>query len=94
VALRYALGASPKCEKKGEKPIDPKADKVEVQLLRIGYATTLEALGKREGLNADQAGCLSGTISHFPDEKVIALGNASEAEREKILVGVIEGCAS
>ena len=94
VALRYALGASPKCEQKGQKPIDPKADKVEVQLLRLGYATTLEALGKREGLSGSQASCLSGTISHFPDQRVIDLGNASEDQREKILVSVIEGCAS
>ena len=53
----------------------------------------LEALGKRQGLNAEQAKCLSRTIAGFPDEKVVALGNASEGKREKILVGVVEGCA-
>ena len=94
VALRYALGASPKCEQRGRKPIDPGADEVEVQLLRLGYASTLEALGKREGLDSDQAGCLSATISKFDDAKVIELGNAAEGEREAILVAVIESCAS
>jgi hypothetical protein len=94
VGLRYALGASPKCERKGREPIEADADKVEIQLLRIGYATTLEALAKREGLSPGQAGCLSSTISKFPDQKVVHLGNAEEAEREKILVDVIEGCTS
>jgi hypothetical protein len=64
-----------------------------VQLLRIGYASTLEALGKNQGLNEKQAKCLSQTIAGFPDEKVVALGNASEGRREKMLVGVVEGCA-
>jgi hypothetical protein len=94
VAVRYALSASPKCEQEGRKPIDPDADAVEVQLLRVGFAGTLEALGRREGLSSKQASCLSETISRFPDRKVIALGNAGEAAKEKILVGVIEGCAS
>jgi len=93
VALRFALGAAPKCEARGRKPIRDDATHVQVQLLRIGYASTLEALGKRQGLNAKQAKCLSRTIAAFPDSKVLALGNASEAKREKILVGVVEGCA-
>jgi hypothetical protein len=94
VALRFALGAAPKCEQQGRKPIVAGATKVQVQLLRIGYATTLEALGKREGLSASQASCLSTTISKFPDAKVIALGNASQKRREAMLVGVIEACAT
>jgi hypothetical protein len=93
VALRFALGAAPECEARGRKPIRADATHVQVQLLRIGYASTLEALGKRQGLNATQAKCLSQTIAGFPDSKVVALGNASEAKREKILVGVVEGCA-
>ena len=72
----------------------PDADKVEVSLLRLGYATTLEALGKKEGLNVDQSHCLSHTIAQFPDPKVIELGNADEKQREEILVGVIEACAT
>jgi hypothetical protein len=94
VALRFALGATPKCERKGREPIDPDASGVEISLLRLGYATTLEALGKKEGLSAAQVGCLSHAIAGFPDSKVIELGNADEKQREKILVGVIEGCAS
>jgi hypothetical protein len=93
VALRFALGAAPKCEARGREPIRTDATHVQVQLLRIGYASTLEALGKRQGLDAKQAKCLSRTIAAFPDEKVVALGNASEGKREKILVGVVEGCA-
>ncbi len=93
VALRFALGAAPECEARGRKPIRAGATNVQVQLLRVGYASTLEALGKRQGLNANQAKCLSQTIAGFPDEKVVALGNASEGKREKILVGVVEGCA-
>lgn len=93
VALRFALGAAPRCEARGRKPIRADATRVQVQLLRLGYASTLEALGKRQGLNATQAKCLSRTIAEFPDEKVVALGNAGEKEREKILVGVVEGCA-
>jgi hypothetical protein len=64
-----------------------------VQLLRVGYASTLEALGRRQGLNSAQAGCLSQTIAEFPDSKLIALGNAGEKQREAILVDVVEGCA-
>jgi hypothetical protein len=94
VALRFALGASPECERKGREPIDPGASKVEVSLLRLGYATTLEALGRKEGLNVDQSRCLSQRIARFDDSKVIELGNADEMQREKILVGVIEGCTS
>lgn len=93
VALRFALGAAPRCEARGRKPIRAGATHVQVQLLRIGYASTLEALGKRQGLDPKQAKCLSRTIAAFPDAKVVALGNASEAKREKILVGVVEGCA-
>ncbi|MGD9737337.1 MAG: hypothetical protein AB7V58_17270 [Solirubrobacterales bacterium] len=93
VALRFALGAAPNCDRQGRQPIRADASHVQIQLLRIGYASTLEALGKRQGLDAKQAKCLSQTIAGFPDEKVIALGNASEAKREKILVGVVEGCA-
>lgn len=93
VALRFALGAAPECEARGRKPIRADATHVQVQLLRVGYASTLEALGKRQGLNAKQAKCLSRTIAGFPDEKVVTLGNASQGEREKILVGVVEGCA-
>ena len=93
VALRFALGAAPRCEARGRKPIREDATHVQVQLLRIGYASTLEALGKRQGLNAEQAKCLSRTIAAFPDEKVVALGNAGEAKREKILVDVVGGCA-
>jgi hypothetical protein len=93
VALRFALGAAPKCEARGRQPILADATHVQVQLLRIGYASTLEALGKRQGLNAKQAKCLSRTIAGFPDEKVVALGNAGEEQREKILVAVVEGCA-
>jgi hypothetical protein len=93
VALRFALGAAPRCQAHGRKPIREDADHVQVQLLRVGYASTLEALGKRQGLNPKQAGCLSATIAKFPDPKVIALGNASEKQREKILVDVVEGCA-
>lgn len=93
VALRFALGAAPRCEAQGREPISTDASHVQVQLLRIGYASTLEALGKSQGLDAKQAKCLSRTIARFPDEKVIALGNAAQGEREKILVGVVEGCA-
>lgn len=93
VALRFALGAAPKCEARGRKPIRADATHVQVQLLRIGYASTLEALGKSKGLDAKQAGCLSQTIADFPDERVVALGNAGEEQRERILVGVVEGCA-
>ena len=93
VALRFALGAAPKCEARGRKPIRTDASHVQVQLLRVGYASTLEALGRRQGLNSEQAGCLSQTIAGFPDSKVIALGNASEKQREQILVDVVEGCA-
>jgi hypothetical protein len=93
VALRFALGAAPRCEARGRKPIRADATHVQVQLLRIGYATTLEALGKRQGLDAKQAKCLSETVAAFPDEKVVALGNASEGKREKILVGAVERCA-
>jgi hypothetical protein len=93
VALRFALGAAPDCEAGGREPIRADATHVQVQLLRIAYASTLEALGKSQGLDATQAKCLSRTIAEFPDEKVVALGNASEAQREKILVGVVEGCA-
>lgn len=93
VALRFALGAAPRCEAHGRKPIVSNPSHVQVQLLRAGYASTLEALGRRQGLDARQASCLSRTIARFPDEKVLALGNASEKEREQILVGVVEGCA-
>jgi hypothetical protein len=93
VALRFALGAAPKCEARGRKPIRTDANHVQVQLLRIGYASTLEALGRRQGLNSEQAECLSDTIARFPDAKVIALGNAAEEQRERILVDVVEGCA-
>lgn len=93
VALRFALGAAPKCEARGRQPIAADPSHVQVQLLRVGYATTLEALGKREGLNSEQAKCLSETIAEFPDAKVVALGNAPEAQREKMLVGVVESCA-
>jgi hypothetical protein len=93
VALRFALGAAPKCEARGRRPIRTDATDVQVQLLRVGYASTLEALGKRQGLDATQATCLSRTIADFPDEKVVALGNAGEGKREKILVGVVEGCS-
>jgi hypothetical protein len=93
VALRFALGAAPKCEAHGREPITPHPSHVQVQLLRVGYASTLEALGKRQGLDAKQATCLSRTIAGFPDRKVVALGNASEEEREQILVDVVEGCA-
>lgn len=93
VALRFALGAAPKCEARGRQPIRTDATHVQVQLLRIGYASTLEALGKSQGLDGKQASCLSRTIADFPDEKVIALGNAAEKQREEILVGVVEGCA-
>ena len=93
VALRFALGAAPRCEARGRKPIRTDATHVQVQLLRISYASTLEALGRRQGLDAKQAKCLSRTIAAFPDEKVVALGNAGEAKRERILVGVVEGCA-
>ncbi|HYC80685.1 MAG TPA: hypothetical protein VEB65_02785, partial [Solirubrobacterales bacterium] len=86
VALRFALGAAPRCEARGRKPIRKNPTHVQVQLLRIGYASTLEALGKRQGLDAKQAKCLSRTIAAFPDEKIVALGNASEGKREKILV--------
>jgi hypothetical protein len=93
VALRFALGAAPKCEANGRRPIVADATHVQVQLLRIGYASTLEALGKREGLKPEQAKCLSETIAGFPDQKVVALGNASERVREQMLVGVVETCA-
>jgi hypothetical protein len=93
VALRFALAAAPECEAGGRKPIRADATHVQVQLLRIGYASTLEALGKRQGLDAKQAGCLSRTIARFPDPKVVALGNAGEKQRERILVGVVERCA-
>lgn len=93
VALRFALGAAPKCEAKGRAPIVPGATHVQVQLLRVGYASTLEALGKREGLDRDQAACLSRTIAGFGDDKVVALGNDGEQQREKILAAVVEGCA-
>jgi hypothetical protein len=92
VALRFALGAAPKCEQKGRRPIVPDATHVQVNLLRLGYSSTLEALGRREGLNEKQAKCLGSTIAEFPDDKVVALGNASEKKREEILVNVIEGC--
>jgi hypothetical protein len=93
VALRFALGAAPKCEARGRQPIQTDATHVQVQLLRIGYASTLEALGKRQGLDQKQASCLSRTIARFPDSEVIALGNAGEKEREEILVNVVERCA-
>jgi hypothetical protein len=93
VALRFALGAAPKCEARGREAIVPDASHVQVQLLRVGYASTLEALGKRQGLDPKQATCLSRTIARFPDEKIVALGNAAEKERERILVTVVEGCA-
>jgi len=93
VALRFALGAAPKCEAGGRKPIRADATHVQVQLLRIGYASTLEALGKRQGLDPKQASCLSRRIAKFPDPKVVALGNASEKQRERILVSVVERCA-
>jgi len=93
VALRFALGAAPRCEARGREPITPHPSHVQVQLLRVGYASTLEALGKQQGLNAKQATCLSRTIARFPDEKVVALGNAAGKEREQILVDVVEGCA-
>ena len=93
VALRFALGAAPKCEARGRKPIRTDASHVQVQLLRVGYASTLEALGKRQGLNAKQASCLSATIAKFPDPRVVALGNAGEKQREQILVDVVERCA-
>ncbi len=93
VALRFALAAAPNCEAHGRKPIAPHPSHVQVQLLRVGYGSTLEALGKRQGLDPKQAACLSRTIARFPDEKVVALGNATEKERERILVEVVEGCA-
>lgn len=93
VALRFALGAAPQCEAGGRERIRTDATHVQVQLLRIGYASTLEALGRRQGLHSKQASCLSRTVAAFPDEKVIALGNATEKQRETILVGVVEGCA-
>jgi hypothetical protein len=93
VALRFALGAAPKCEGHGREPITADPSHVQVQLLRVGYATTLEALGKREGLDPKQAKCLSETIAGFSDAKVVALGNAPEKRRERMLVGVVESCA-
>jgi hypothetical protein len=93
VALRFALGAAPKCEARGREPITAHPGHVQVQLLRVGYATTLEALGKREGLDPKQAKCLSETIADFPDAKVVALGNATEKQREQMLVSVVESCA-
>jgi hypothetical protein len=94
VALRFALGAAPRCEARGREPIVANPSHVQVQLLRIGYATTLEALGRREGLGSKQAKCLSETIAGFPDAKVVALGNAPEKQRERMLVGVVESCAT
>ncbi|HEY1854554.1 MAG TPA: hypothetical protein VGG40_08200 [Solirubrobacterales bacterium] len=93
VALRFALGAAPSCKARGRKPIVPGATHVQVQLLRVSYGSILEALGRRQGLDAKQASCLSRTVARFPDQKVIALGNATEKERERILVKVVEGCA-
>lgn len=93
VALRFALGAAPSCEAHGRKPITPHPSHVQVQLLRVAYASTLEALGRRQGLDSKQAACLSHAIAELPDEKVVALGNATEKEREQILVDVVEGCA-
>ncbi|HEY2715703.1 MAG TPA: hypothetical protein VGI73_05730 [Solirubrobacterales bacterium] len=93
VALRFALGAAPRCESHGREPITPHPSHVQVQLLRVGYASTLEALGKQQGLDPQQATCLSRTIARFPDAKVVALGNAAGKEREQILVDVVEGCA-
>lgn len=93
VALRFALGAAPKCESEGEHPIIADPSHVQVNLLRVGYSSTLEALGRRQGLNQEQAKCLGGTIAEFPDAKIVALGNASEKMREEMLVNVIEGCA-
>lgn len=93
VALRFALGAAPKCESQGEDPIVADPSHVQVNLLRVGYSSTLEALGRREGLDRKQAKCLGATIARFPDGKVVALGNASEAKREAMLVEVIERCA-
>lgn len=92
VALRFALGAAPKCDRKGEDPIIADPTHVQVNLLRVGYSSTLEALGRREGLAEEQAKCLGSTIAEFPDAKVVALGNASEKKREEMLVNVIEGC--
>jgi hypothetical protein len=94
VALQFALGAAPKCEARGREPITAHPSHVQVQLLRVGYATTLEALGKREGLGPKQAKCLSETIAGFPDAKVVELGNAPEKQRERMLVGVVESCAT
>ncbi|MBS1880357.1 MAG: hypothetical protein JST31_12655 [Actinobacteria bacterium] len=93
VALRFALGAAPKCVANGRNPISPDPSHVQIQLLRVGYASTLEELGKRQGLSATQTTCLSRTVARFPDAKIVALGNASEKERERILVEVVEGCA-
>jgi hypothetical protein len=93
VALRFALGAAPNCEAHGREPITAHPSHVQVQLLRVGYATTLEALGKREGLDQNQARCLSETVAGFPDSKVVALGNAPEKQREQMLVSVVESCA-
>ncbi len=93
VALRFALGAAPKCERQGEDPIIAHPSHVQVNLLRVGYSSTLEALGRREGLSRKQAKCLGATIAKLPDGKIVTLGNADEKQREEILVNVIEGCA-
>lgn len=93
VALRFALGAAPKCERKGEDPIVAHPTHVQVNLLRVGYSSALEALGRRERLDAKQVECLGSTLAKLPDGEIVALGDASEKEREKMLVKVIEGCA-
>jgi hypothetical protein len=91
--LELAFGVSSKCEKPGQKAIDPNGTPAQMKLLRAGYVSTLAQLAAKEGFPEAATECVAEAAGKLSDAELIVIGNGSEKRREAILLGVFKGCA-
>jgi hypothetical protein len=91
---QIAAKAGPACEKKTNRPpIDPNASSKELDLLRVGYLTSVASLAEANNLTSAQSACVERNVEKLPDKALIEIGNGTDKVREGILLSVFKPCA-
>jgi hypothetical protein len=90
--LPHLEGINQACEEPGRHIFNPHATEEELALVRSAQVNGLRLILKAAGVPAGQRKCIEGELAALPGPQIIALIEASEAEREVLFQELAAPC--
>ncbi len=90
--LPHLEGINGACERPGRHIFNPNATEEELALVRSSQVNGLRLVLKAAGVPAAERKCIEGEVAALPGPQVIALIEASEAEREVLFEELAAPC--